>query len=100
MNVRLRDELSSEMKVMGIMRNPRGYQGFLKENKRYVYFRYSEKRGLKRLVEYAVDDFGSYERFVSIMSKFVPITIFFETPVEVNRIDRNTLDYILDGKRI
>jgi hypothetical protein len=87
------------MKIIGIMQNPRGYWGFLEENDKYVYFRFSKKRGLKRLVEYAREDFSSYKQFVEVMTRFVPVKMFLKKPIHMTKMDFDSLYCKLNGKR-
>ncbi len=70
----------------------------MEEGDKYVYFRYSKKRGLKRLVEYDRKDFHSYQGFIEVMARFVPVKMFFKKPIKITGMDFDSLYCQLNRK--
>ena len=73
------------MKILGLKAYRSGYTGFLEESDHYVFFSLSAK-GLKKLQFYDKSEFGGYDHFIGLMSKFFPINHFYRKPLMLDRL--------------
>jgi hypothetical protein len=88
------------MKIIGIKAYKNGYTGFAEEPDKYVFFSLSRKRGLKKLIEYDKGDFFSYERFLSVMARFVRLGFFLKKPITVGTLTIEELKKHLGSGRV
>lgn len=84
------------MKILGLKAYRSGYTGFLEESDHYVFFKLSIK-GLKKLQCYDKSEFGGYDHFIGLMSKFFPINHFYRKPIAVDCLTMDEVDRLAAG---
>ena len=81
------------MRIIGLKAYCKGYTGFVESDDTYTFFNLSRGR-FKPVQAYPKKDFENHHHFITLMSKFMTSSFFLNKPVEVSRIDKDTLDGI------
>ena len=81
------------MQLLGLIATRSGYAGFVVEHGQYVYFKASGRQ-LRRLQAYEISSFEDYDHFIGLMSRFFPLTAFYNPPIPVSGLTLAELDRV------
>lgn len=63
-----------------------GFRGCLVDTRRYCFFQYRRKHGLKILKSYPKSDFIDLHHFLSMMQKFMTPSAILSPPIEISEL--------------
>ena len=75
------------MKIIALKSYKSGYTGIIEEPDKYVFFNYSKKGGvLKMLIEYSKIDYPDRPHFLSFITKFTSFQFFLKQSISVKSL--------------
>ena len=82
------------MKLIALKRYTTGYTGFLDEKDSYVFFKFSRKGQLKKLIKYEKSYFVNFQHFMCRITRVFTYSFFLEKPVDLETITIEELDRV------
>ena len=71
-----------------------GFRGCLIDDRKYCFFQFRRKDGLKILKSYSKSDFNDLNHFVSMMQKFMTPSSVMNPPVEISELTFSELERV------
>jgi hypothetical protein len=72
------------MQLLTLQSYPAGFRGCLIDERKYCFFQFRRKDGLKILKSYSKSEFTDLNHFVSMMQKFMTPSAVIRPPIDIS----------------
>ncbi len=82
------------MEILVLKSYASGYRGCVLDDREYLFFQYSRKRGLKILQRYRRSEFENLEHFIGVMAKFLSLSAFILPPQPISGLTEGEMERV------